>query len=237
MDIIKNKKVLIVDDEPKILEMIEMFLRKEGFFRIFIAGNYADALRICRMEKPDAAILDVMLPDGDGFSLLSAIRTFSDMPVLFLSARGEDEDRLLGLGLGADDYIVKPFLPRELILRLMAILKRAYAFNAPERLPVFRLGGQVIDLESAVVRREGTELPLTAKEHAILIKLHENQGRIVTSDALCQAVWGDDSFGYENTLMVHVRRIREKIEEEPSKPVHLLTVRGLGYKLLVQGDR
>lgn len=87
------------------------------------------------------------------------------------------------------------------------------------------------------MRREGTELPLTAKEHAILIKLHENQGRIVTSDALCQAVWGDDSFGYENTLMVHVRRIREKIEEEPSKPVHLLTVRGLGYKLLVQGDR
>ncbi|MBT2290547.1 response regulator transcription factor [Paenibacillus albidus] len=237
MNTMKNKKVLLVDDEPKIREMIELFLRKEGFFRIFTAGDYATALAVCRLEKPDVAILDVMLPDGDGFSLLSAIRSFSDMPVLFLSARGEDEDRLLGLGLGADDYMVKPFLPRELMLRLMAILKRVYAVNVPGRLPVFRLGEQVIDLESAVVQREGRELPLTAKEHAILVKLYENQGRIVTSDAVCQAVWGDDSFGYENTLMVHVRRIREKIEADPSRPVHLLTVRGLGYKLMTQGER
>ncbi|WP_376701728.1 response regulator transcription factor [Cohnella xylanilytica] len=228
---VKNKKILIVDDEPDIREMIERFLRKEGFFRVYKADNYADALSLCRYEKPDAAILDVMLPDGDGFSLLSSIRSFSDMPVLFLSARGEDEDRLLGLGLGADDYVVKPFLPRELILRLMAVLKRVYGAPAVERLPVFRLESQVVDLEGSVVRREGGELPLTAKEHAILLKLYENRGRIVTSDALCRAVWGDESYGYENTLMVHVRRIREKIEEDPSKPAHLLTVRGLGYKL------
>ncbi|CAH1213336.1 response regulator transcription factor [Paenibacillus sp. JJ-223] len=232
MDTMKNKKILIVDDEPEIREMIERFLRKEGFFRVYTADNFANALSVCRMEKPDAAILDVMLPDGDGFSLLSSIRSFSDMPVLFLSARGEDEDRLLGLGLGADDYMVKPFLPRELILRLMAILKRVYAAPVVERLPVFRLGSQVIDLESATVQRGDSEHPLTAKEHAILVKLYENQGRIVTSDALCQAVWGDESFGYENTLMVHVRRIREKIEEDPSKPMYLQTVRGLGYKLL-----
>ncbi|MNI64174.1 Sensory transduction protein regX3 [compost metagenome] len=178
-----------------------------------------------------------MLPDGDGFSLLSSIRQFSDMPVLFLSARGEDEDRLLGLGLGADDYIVKPFLPRELVLRLMAILKRFYSSPVAERLFVFRLGEQTIDLDSAVVRRNQKELPLTAKEHAILVKLYENQGRIVTSDALCQAVWGDDSYGYENTLMVHIRRVREKIELDPSKPIHLLTVRGLGYKLQVKETR
>ncbi|SMF84414.1 DNA-binding response regulator, OmpR family, contains REC and winged-helix (wHTH) domain [Paenibacillus uliginis N3/975] len=237
MDMMKNKKILIVDDEPEIREMIERFLRKEGFFRIYTAKDYNTALSICRLEKPDMAILDVMLPDGDGFSLLSSIRSFSDMPVLFLSARGEDEDRLLGLGMGADDYMVKPFLPRELILRLMAILKRVYASNVVERLPVFRLGGQLIDLESAVVKREETELSLTAKEHSILIKLYENQGRIVTSDALCQAVWGDDCYGYENTLMVHVRRIREKIEEDPSNPAFLLTVRGLGYKLMVQECR
>nr|WP_099091627.1 response regulator transcription factor [Paenibacillus riograndensis] len=237
MNMMKNKKVMIVEDEPKIREMIELFLRKEGFFRIYAAGDYRTALALCRLEKPDVAILDVMLPDGDGFSLLSSIRTFSDMPVLFLSARGEDEDRLLGLGLGADDYIVKPFLPRELMLRLTAVLKRVYASQIPERLPVFRLGEQVVDLEGAVVQKEGRELPLTAKEHAILIKLYENRGRIVTSDAVCQAVWGDDSYGYENTLMVHMRRIREKIEADPSKPAYLLTVRGLGYKLIVQEPR
>lgn len=233
---LKEKKILIVDDEPDIRIMIEKFLRKEGFFRIFTAADCTSALSFFKTEKPDIAILDVMLPDGDGFSLLSSIRQFSDLPVLFLSARGEDEDRLLGLGLGADDYIVKPFLPRELILRLMAILKRVYTSPVKEQLSVFQLGNRTINLESAIVQsdREQKEFPLTAKELAILVKLYENKGKIVTSDALCQAAWGDDSYGYENTLMVHIRRIREKIELDPSKPIHLLTVRGLGYKLLLK---
>ena len=234
MENLKDKKILIVDDEPEIRVMIERFLRKEGYFRIYRAESCATALAICRTDKPDIAILDVMLPDGDGFGLLSAIRTFSEMPVLMLSARGEDEDRLLGLGLGADDYLVKPFLPRELLLRLQAILKRTFASAAPERLPAFCLGDIEIDLESAAVRRNQEELPLTAKERMLLLKLYENEGRIVTSDAICQAVWGDDSFSYENTLMVHIRRIREKIEADPSRPRHLLTVRGLGYKLQVK---
>ncbi|MCR8980891.1 response regulator transcription factor [Brevibacillus laterosporus] len=234
---LKDKKILIVDDEPEIRIMIERFLRKEGFFRIYTAADCASALSICGTGKPDIVILDIMLPDGDGFSLLSSIRQFSDTPVLFLSARGEDEDRLLGLGLGADDYIVKPFLPRELVLRLMAILKRVYSSPVAEHLSVFQLGELTIDLDSAVVHRNQKDLPLTAKEHAILVKMYENQGRIVTSDALCQAVWGDDSYGYENTLMVHIRRVREKIELDPSKPLYLLTVRGLGYKLLVKETR
>jgi DNA-binding response OmpR family regulator len=237
MENVKDKKILIVDDEPEIRMMIEKFLRKEGFYRIYTAEDCASALSACRTDKPNIAILDVMLPDGDGFSLLSSIRQFSDIPVLFLSARGEDEDRLLGLGLGADDYIVKPFLPRELVLRLIAILKRVYFSPVTERQAVFRLGNQTIDLDSAVVRGEQKEHSLTAKEHAILVKLYENHGRIVTSDALCQAVWGDDSYGYENTLMVHIRRAREKIEPDPSNPIHLLTVRGLGYKLLVKESR
>lgn len=234
MENMKDRKILIVDDEPEISMMIERFLRKEGFFRIYTAADCTSALSICRTGSPDIAILDVMLPDGDGFSLLSSIRQFSDMPVLFLSARGEDEDRLLGLGLGADDYMVKPFLPRELLLRLIAILKRVYSSTVEKHLTVFQLGDQSIDLNSAIVRRKQKELPLTAKEHALLVKLYENRGRIVTSDALCQAVWGDDYYGYENTLMVHIRRIREKIEPNPSNPVYLLTVRGLGYKLLVK---
>ena len=233
---LKEKKILIVDDEREIRIMIEKFLRKEGFFRIFTADDCTSALTFFKTDRPDIVILDVMLPDGDGFSLLSSIRQFSDLPVLFLSARGEDEDRLLGLGLGADDYIVKPFLPRELILRLMAILKRVYTSPVKEQLSVFQLGNRTINLESAIVQsnREQKEFPLTAKEHAILVKLYENKGKIVTSDALCQAAWGDDSYGYENTLMVHIRRIREKIELDPPKPIHLLSVRGLGYKLLLK---
>jgi len=234
VDDIKNRKILIVDDERDIRNMIDGFLRKEGFTRIYHASGCAEALSVCTSVKPDIAILDVMLPDGDGFALLSSLRQITNMPVLFLSARGEDEDRLLGLGLGADDYIVKPFLPRELILRLMAILRRVYSPPRQAQLPVFRLGKRVIDLEGSLVRHESAEYPLTAKEHALLLKLYENRNRIVTSDALCQAAWNDDYYGYENTLMVHIRRIREKIEDDPSSPEYLLTVRGLGYKLIVR---
>jgi len=234
VDDIKNKKLLIVDDEPEIRNMIDGFLRREGFTRIFHASNCSETLAVCKSVKPDIAILDVMLPDGDGFSLLSSLRQISDMPVLFLSARGEDEDRILGLGLGADDYIVKPFLPRELILRLMAILRRVYSPPKKERLPLFRLGERIVDLEGGIVRNGDTEYSLTAKEHALLLKLYENRNRIVTSDALCQAAWDDDYYGYENTLMVHIRRIREKIEDNPSSPEYLLTVSGLGYKLVVR---
>ncbi len=234
MDDIKNKKLLIIDDEFEIRNMINGFLRKEGFASIFQASNCAEALEVIKSVKPDIAILDVMLPDGDGFSLLSALRQFSNMPVIFLSARGEDEDRLLGLGLGADDYIVKPFLPRELILRLTAILRRVYSTPKQEQRPVFQLKKRIIDLEGGIVRNGSTEYPLTAKELALLFKLYENRNRIVTSDALCQAAWGDDYYGYENTLMVHIRRIREKIEDNPSSPEYLLTIRGLGYKLMVK---
>ena len=234
MDDIKNKKLLIVDDEREIRNTVEEFLRKEGFTRIYHASTCAEALAVCMSVKPDIAILDVMLPDGDGFSLLSSLRQISNMPVLFLSARGEDEDRILGLGLGADDYVVKPFLPRELILRLMAILRRVYSPPKQERLPVFKLGERIVDLEGGLVRNGDTEYPLTAKEHALLFKLYENRNRIVTSDALCQAAWNDDYYGYENTLMVHIRRIREKIEDNPSNPEYLLTIRGLGYKLIVK---
>ncbi|MFD0710435.1 response regulator transcription factor [Paenibacillus sp. GCM10027626] len=231
MEDMKFRKLLIVDDEPEIRNMIDSYLRKEGFSRIFHAASCKEAMAVCLSDKPDIAIFDIMLPDGDGFELLTAVRRHSNMPVLFLSARGEDEDRLLGLGLGADDYMVKPFLPRELALRLLMILRRVYAVPVMEKQPIFSLGQCTVDLEGAVVRSERGEQPFTAKEHALLLKLYENRGKIVTSDALCQAVWGDDYYGYENTLMVHIRRIREKIEATPSSPVSLLTVRGLGYKL------
>lgn len=230
IEYIKEKKILLVDDEKELLTMVYGILTGAGYSHIKTAGTMGGALEICREWKPDFAVLDVMLPDGSGFELLKELRKFSDIPVLFLTARGEDEDKFQGLGLGADDYMVKPFLPRELILRTGAILRRCYK----EEKKLVRLASCEIDFERAeVIRKEGT-LPLTAKEYALLWALYRNAGKIVTIDMLCEAVWGDNPFGYENSLMAHIRRIREKIEENPSKPKSLLTVKGLGYKLLAE---
>ena len=232
MDELKEKKILVVDDQPQLLRMVDEILRREGFTRVFLAPDCARAMEQLRAVKPDLAVLDVMLPDGDGFSLMQQMRAISPLPVVFLTARGEDEDRLIGLGMGADDYIVKPFLPKELTLRITAILRRVYVPIRQEQLPAFSLGDRTVDLGASLVRaQDGREWTLTAKEHALLKKLYENRNRIVTSDALCQAAWGDDLYGYENTLRVHIRRMREKLEQDPSHPQYLLTARGLGYKL------
>lgn len=237
---IYDSTLLLVDDSEELRHLVTEMLNREGFIHIDTASCVKEANAYFLQKEPDLLILDINLPDGDGFSLLQKIRTISDVPVLCLSARDEDNDRLLGLGLGADDYMVKPFLPRELILRVCAILKRTNR-NAAETVPeqnVLILGARRVDFGSGTVfvtdqglERE-KEISLTAKELAILRKLSENRGNIVTFDQLCQAVWQDNYYGYENTIMVHIRRLREKIEEEPSKPEHLLTVRGIGYKLV-----
>lgn len=234
MENINECKILIVEDEAEIRKLLKDILKNEGFFKVVEAQDYKEAIIKFQLEKPEGIILDVMLPDGDGFSLMRSFREGSSVPVLFLSAKDEDEDRLLGLGLGADDYITKPFLPRELVLRLKAVLNRAYfpiVFQNQEK-SVFYLDETKIDLNSGTVNNLGKEYNLTAKEFIILEKLHQNMGKIVTGDMLCQAAWGDFLYGYENTLMVHIRRLREKIEKNASAPKHLLTVRGLGYKLV-----
>lgn len=229
-DYIKQKKILLVDDKESLCRMVYSIFQKEHYTRLRTAGTMAEALTICKEWKPDFAVLDVMLPDGDGISLLEKMRKFTEIPVLFLTALGEDEDRLKGLLAGADDYLVKPFLPQELLLRTAAILRRTYK----EETPLIRLAGSQIDFARAEVLKNGEHLPLTAKEHEILQALYRNAGRIVTIDQLCEAAWGDNPFGYENSLMAHIRRIREKIEQTPSRPVSLITVKGLGYKLLVE---
>lgn len=230
-------KIMLVDDEPELRRMVRDFLTKEGFASVVAAGSCGEAREVYHREQPSLILLDVMLPDGDGFSLLQELHKESEVPVIFLSARDEDEDRLRGLGLGADDYITKPFLAKELILRVMAVLKRVYRIKGTgNENEVITLGNCVIDLGSGVVHRNSSdqeaEVTLTAKEYAIMAKLAANRGRIVTIDSLCEAVWQEGNYGYENTLIVHIRRLREKIEAEPSHPKHLLTVRGLGYKLV-----
>lgn len=224
-------KILAVDDEAAICGMIREILCGAGFRLVQTAQSCAQARRLFCVFQPDAVVLDVMLPDGDGFSLMREFRRSRNVPILFLSARDADEDRLHGLGLGADDYIVKPFLPQELVLRLTAVLRRSYAAQLGSADNVLHLGETVVDWGSGSVTRGGKTMQLTAKEYALLRKLADNRGNIVTIDALCRAAWDDETFGYENTLMVHIRRLREKIEENPSKPRWLLTVRGLGYKL------
>lgn len=232
MDLYEHK-ILLVDDEPALRRMVGGFLTKAGFQNVVYAGSCLEAEVACRREAPHLILLDVMLPDGDGFLLFDRLHRETTAPVIFLSARDEDESRLRGLGLGADDYITKPFLPEELILRVTAVLKRVYRIREEKQEDrVIDLGDSMINLGSGVVRRNDTEVTLTAKEYAIIEKLSENRGRIVTIDALCDAVWREGNFGYENTLIVHIRRLREKLEEDPSHPKHLLTVRGLGYKLV-----
>lgn len=227
--------ILFVEDEDGLRKMVQDILVQAGY-QVTTAASCAQARK--QRAKPDMLLLDVMLPDGDGFALLEELRQHTDIPAIFLSARDEDTARLHGLGLGADDYIVKPFLLQELCLRIAAVLRRVYKtrLSAAEVQSV-QLGRTVIDWGAGTVQNSRGSATLTAKEYALLKKLWENQGNIVTVDALCQALWEGTLVGYENTLMVHIRRLREKIEEEPSHPKYLLTVRGLGYRLLREASQ
>lgn len=225
-----TKKILLVDDEPELRKLVIDILSDDGFSNIIDADTVRTGLSIARQEKTDLAILDVMLPDGDGFSLMKKLRTFTNIPVIFLTAKDEAADKLAGLGLGADDYIIKPFLPQELLLRVHAVLRRCYKADSP----LLELDGCTVDFSRAQVNKNGVIITLTAKEHTLLETLSRSEGRIVSIDALCEALWGDNPFGYENSLNAHIRRIREKIETDPSKPVSLITVKGLGYKLNVR---
>lgn len=229
-DYLKQKRILLVDDEQELLDMVVSILNEDGFQNVRTAKNVRQAILVSEACHPEFAILDVMLPDGSGFDLMKQLKKTADYPVLFLTARGEDEDKFRAFGLGADDYMVKPFLPKELLYRISAILRRSYKSENP----LVKLHDSQIDFERAEVLKHGEHTPLTAKEHEILTALYRSAGRIVTIDALCEAAWGDNPFGYENSLMAHIRRIREKIEANPSRPVSLITIKGLGYKLIVE---
>lgn len=233
MDTIYDAKLLLVDDNAELLALLCEQLQGAGYGHIRTAQSCGSARACFAAEQPELMILDINLPDGDGFSLFRALRAKADVPALFLSARDADADRLFGLGLGADDYLTKPFLMQELLLRVQHILQRAYRAELSCTKPApLQLGERCVDLNDAIVTLpEGKTLALTATELALLRKLAENRGHIVTYDALCAAVWGADYYGYENSLGVHIRHLREKLEAEPGAPQFLRTVRGwLGWQ-------
>ena len=222
-----NHKILLVDDDRDLLEMLLSIFRRAGYTKLLTASSGPEALRAWKENQSDLVVLDVMMPGMDGFSVLKEIRRTSRVPVLMLTARGEAEDRIEGLEIGADDYLPKPFLPRELLLRAGAILSRAY----PEQNELVELAGATVNMANAEVLKSGEKQTLTAKELQLFEKLYQNAGRIVTTGILCETICGEFWQGYESTLSTHIRHLREKIEENPSKPVSLITVKGLGYRL------
>ncbi len=225
-------RILTVDDEKELTDIVTELLKREGYSRVDVAAGCGEAEGKLREHRYDLVLLDVMLPDGNGFDFYARMKETGmlyDAPVIFLSARDEDTARLKGLGLGADDYITKPFLPQELLLRIGAVLRRTY--HLEEKGQSVRLGQTLVLLDAGTVTQNGKETALTAKELALFGILFRNRGKIVTTDALCDALWPDGSFGLESSLIVHMRHLREKVEADPSKPRYLITVRGLGYKL------
>ena len=213
MTTIYDAEILLVDDNPDLLALVADNLHTAGYKNVRTAASCADAKTAFARRRPELMILDINLPDGDGFGLFRDLHAGSDVPALFLSARDADADRLFGLGLGADDYLTKPFLAELCRPRTVA------------------LGSVTVDLQDAAVHRAEGTAALTATERAILQKLADERGHIVTYDALCEAVWGADYYGYENSLNVHIRHLREKIEADPGRPQWLVTARGIGYKL------
>ena len=228
-----DRIILVVDDETDLLEMVKSIFTRAGFTQVLTASSGETALKMCKEQEPDMIILDVMMPGMDGFATLKELRKTSKIPVLMLTARGEAEDRVAGLEVGADDYLVKPFHPKELLLRVQVILNRTY----PQKERKIYLEAAVVDLEKADVQRGENQFPLTGKELTLLEKLAENAGRIVTTGSLCGAVCGEFWQGYESTLSTHIRHLREKIEENPSKPVSLVTIKGVGYRLNIKGAK
>ena len=225
----KEKKILILDDNPEILEIVQESLSIAGFSNLTSVQSQKEALEQFEEKSFDLVILDIMLPEGSGFEVLKGIRKTSMVPVLFLSAIADIEKQYQGFELGADDYIIKPFRPRDLELRILSILKRAY----PEKEDTLVLPACQVYFSQALITKGKLEIQLTAKEYSILKVLYDNKNRIVTFDQLLEKVWGLQYQGYDNTLMAHIRKIRQKIEANPSKPESLITVKGLAYKLKV----
>ena len=228
MDYLRNFSILIVDDEKNLLENLYEFLNNKGFKRVYTAKNLKEARFKLANNKIDLIVLDLMLPDGSGFDLLKEVRQTSSTAVIILSALDGMDDRREGFENSADDYLVKPFFPDELLWRIEAVLRRSIKLKSEEKI---NLGNVIFDKSKGILEKNGEEISLTATQFKILYYLSENINKIVSIDRILDNIW-KDSYGYENTLITHIYRIREKLEDNPRNPKILITIKGLGYKLV-----
>lgn len=228
MDFRKNFNILVVDDEKDLLENLYNFLKSKGFKKVYTAKNLKESRFKIANFKIDLIVLDLMLPDGSGFDLLKEVRENSDVAVIILSALDGIDDRKEGFENKADDYLVKPFFPDELLWRIDAVLRRSKKIKNEEKI---NLGKVIFDKSKGIVEKNGKEIALTATQFKILSFLSENMNMIVSIDRILDHIW-KDSYGYENTLITHIYRLREKLEDNPRDPKLLITIKGLGYKLV-----
>jgi len=227
------ERILMIDDDARLAGMVSDYLGGAGF-RLTIAGTGREGEALLKRESFDAVILDLMLPDADGLDLCRRLRSSTDVPILMLTARGEPMDRVVGLEVGADDYLAKPFEPRELQARLRAILRRK---GTPAKTEVLRFGRLEIDKGARSVRLDGEERPLTGYQFTLLLTLAERAGRVLTRDALMDLMKGEKLEAFDRSVDVHISRIRAAIEDDPKKPRRILTVRGTGYVFARDQDR
>ncbi len=224
-----DELILVVDDEANIVELVRLYLKQEGF-RVIDAADGAAALELLGKEHPDLLVLDIMLPEIDGWEVCRRVRASSQIPIIMLTARDAEVDRIVGLELGADDYLVKPFSPRELVARVKAVLRRSQSPQPEEAPKLLKAGDLNVDPARRKVTRGKKEINLTTKEFDLLYLLAINQGIVFTRERLLERVWGYDYAGDTRTVDVHLRHLREKLEKDPAQPVYLLTVWGVGYK-------
>ncbi len=224
------RTVLVIEDEAALVATLSYNLRKNGF-NVVSAGDGVAGLQAARREHPDVVVLDLMLPKMDGLEVCRRLRAESDVPILMLTAKGEELDRVVGLEMGADDYLTKPFGMRELMARVRALLRRSARRDGGDESHIFA-GSLELDLRGRTVRRDGREVALKPKEFDLLFFLAKNAGQVFTREQILERVWGYEFFGGSRTVDVHVRWLREKLEQDPARPRHLLTVRGVGYKFV-----
>lgn len=226
-------KIFVIDDEVSLLEVIKDYLQKEGY-EVFTSINGEEALRLFSVLKPDFVILDLMLPDLSGEEICTRIRKESNVPILMLTAKSSEEDRINGLGLGADDYLTKPFSPRELVMRVKAILRRTMGNTRSTHLLSFNKGDLEINSEEHTVMKKGEEIRLTPNEFSLLLVFAQNRNRTYSRAQLINTALGYDFAGYERTIDAHIKNIRQKIEDNLKEPKYIVTVYGIGYKF--QGE-
>jgi DNA-binding response OmpR family regulator len=225
---VSDPLVLVVDDEPMVREVLARYLERDGF-RVDAVEDGEQAIEAFSTTRPDLVLLDLMLPRVDGFEVFRRLREHGGIPVIMLTARGEETDRVVGLELGADDYVAKPFSPREVVARVRAVLRRAASDGAPVD-GIRRFGWLTIDMGRREVRRGEEVVHLTRKEFDLLAHLASNPGMTFSRSELLEEVWDFAWDGDTGTVTVHVRRLREKLEDDPSAPLHLVTVWGVGYR-------